>query len=136
MRWLAREGIRFDEELLFSGGSDTMFHRAAKAAGCTTAWCPEAVVYEIVPVERLTLSYQFRRAAAQSINHFHMKNKRITPGISAMVLLNVTVRCTLGSLLIFAPVYGSASPVIAIRSFGWSYGRLMALRGARSKLYE
>lgn len=135
LQWLVREGIRFDEQLLFSGGSDTVFHRAAKAAGCATAWCPEAVVYEIVPVERLTLGYQFHRAAAQSINHFRMKNQRLTARVSAIVVLNVAVRCMLGGLLLIAPVYGSASPVIAVRSFGWSYGRLMALRGVRSKLY-
>lgn len=136
LRWLGRNGVRFDEQLLYSGGSDTVFHRAAKAAGCATAWCPEAVVYETMPVERLSFSYQFHRAASQSINHFRMKNKRLSPLISVAVVLNVAVRCVLGGLLLVVPVYGSASPVIAVRSFGWSYGRLMALGGARSKLYE
>jgi GT2 family glycosyltransferase len=135
LRWLARKGVRFDEQLLVSGGSDTVFHRAAKAAGCVTAWCPEAVVYEIVPVGRLTLGYQFHRAAAQSINHFRMKNKRLTLRVSATAVCIAFVRCVLAGLLLVFPIYGCASPVIAIRSFGWSYGRLMALRGARSTLY-
>lgn len=133
--WLVRKGVRFDEQMLVSGGSDTVFHRAAKAAGCTTAWCPEAVVYEIMPADRLTLGYQFRRAAAQSINHFRMKNKRITFRVFAIAVINAAVRCVLATLLLVVPIYGCASPVIAVRSFGWSYGRLMALRGARSKLY-
>lgn len=133
--WLKRGGVRFDEQLLVSGGSDTVFHRAAKAAGCTTAWCPEAIVHEIIPVDRLTLGYQFSRAAAQSINHFRMKNKRLTPLVSAIAVINASVRCVLASLLLVVPIYGWASPVLAVRSFGWSYGRLMALRGARSKLY-
>jgi GT2 family glycosyltransferase len=135
LHWLVRAGVRFDEQMLFTGGSDTMFHRAAKAAGCVTAWCPDAIVHEIIPVERLTLGYQFHRAAAQSINHFRMKNERITAWISFIALLNATVRCSLASILIVVPIYGQASPVIAVRSFGWSYGRLMALRGARSNLY-
>jgi GT2 family glycosyltransferase len=135
MDWLVRKGVRFDEQLLVSGGSDTVFHRAAKAAGCTTAWCPEAVVYEIIPVDRLTLGYQFRRASAQSINHFRMKNKRLTLRVSAIAVTLASVRCVLATLLLVFPIYGCASPVIAVRSFGWSHGRLMALRGARSKLY-
>lgn len=135
LRWLVREGVRFDEQMLVSGGSDTVFHRAAKAVGCVTAWCPEAVVSEIIPADRLTLRYQFHRAAAQSINHFRMKNKRLTARIAAIAVLNAAVRCVSGSLLLVVPIYGTASPVIAVRSFGWSYGRLMALRGARSNLY-
>jgi succinoglycan biosynthesis protein ExoM len=135
VHWLVRTGVRFDDQLLYTGGSDTVFHRAAKAAGAVTAWCPEAVVYEIVPAERLTLAYQFHRAASQSINHFRMKNKRLTAGIATIAVLNAVVRCLSGSLLLMFPIYGVASPVIAVRSLGWSYGRLMALRGARSKLY-
>jgi GT2 family glycosyltransferase len=135
LRWFVQNGIRFDEHLLLSGGSDTMFHRQAKSAGCATAWCPQAIVYETMAPERLTLGYQFHRAASQSINHFRMKNSRISASVASIAMLNVVVRSVLGVLLLVFPIYGRASLVIAVRSLGWSYGRLTALHGARSKLY-
>jgi hypothetical protein len=135
LRWLVREDIRFDEQMLLSGGSDTMFHRKAKAAGCITAWCPEAIVHETMPPERLTLRYQFHRAASQSINHFRMKNSRISAITASITVINLVIRSVLGGILLIVPIYGWASPVIAVRSLGWSYGRLMALHGAQSKLY-
>jgi hypothetical protein len=64
-----------------------------------------------------------------------MKNSRISASVASIAMLNVVVRSVLGVLLLVFPIYGRASLVIAVRSLGWSYGRLTALHGARSKLY-
>jgi succinoglycan biosynthesis protein ExoM len=45
-----------------SGGEDRDFFRRAMNAGKTFVWCNEATVYEIIPAERLRLSFQLRRA--------------------------------------------------------------------------
>lgn len=135
LSFAARHGLRFDEALLVSGGSDTDFFRRALKVGCRTAWCPTAVVHEIIETDRLSLRYQFRRGAFQSLNHFHMKGRRLTPGLVGLTLATALVRGVLGLLLLLVPVYGAGSLVMAVRSLGWAVGRVAALRGARSTLY-
>lgn len=135
LRFAARQGLRFDETLLVSGGSDTDFFRRAVKAGCRTAWCPTAHVHESIEADRLSLRYQFRRGTFQSLNHFHMKRRTITPGIIAATVVLAAGRAILGVLLLIVPVYGVASLVMAVRSIGWAVGRVKALCGARSTLY-
>jgi len=45
-----------------TGGEDVDFFRRVMAKGCVVAWCDEAVVYEIVPPERLKKTYYLKRA--------------------------------------------------------------------------
>jgi ATP-binding cassette, subfamily B, bacterial MsbA len=135
LRFAAHHGLRFDETLLVSGGSDTDFFRRAVAAGCRTAWCPRAIVHEIVETDRLSLRYQFRRGAFQSLNHFHMKRRPLTPWLALVTLATAALRGVLGVMLLVVPVYGAGSLVMAVRSLGWAAGRVAALRGARSTLY-
>lgn len=136
LNWQRRTGVRFNEKLLFSGGSDTAFHRAAMEAGARIAWCPSALVHETMSENRLTLAYQFRRAAAQSITHFRLKHAGVSPMIASRTLAIAAARFVLGAILVFVPVFGIASPVIAIRSLGWSTGRVKALLGRESELYK
>lgn len=134
--WQRRTGIRFDENLLVSGGSDTAFFRDAKAAGVKAAWCSQAKVRETMSPDRLSLSYQFARGKAQSMTNFRIKNETISPLIVANAIATATARFFLGLFLLVVPVYGIASPVIAVRSIGWSVGRLLVLTGRQSFLYR
>ncbi len=135
LRWADQYGMRFDESLLVSGGSDTDFFRRAVAADCHAVWCPTAIVNEIIDIDRLSLRYQFRRGAFQSLNHFRMKNRRPTPAVVAVTLGLATGRAVLGCLLLIVPVYGVGSLVMAVRSLGWAVGRVGGLWGAQSTLY-
>jgi GT2 family glycosyltransferase len=134
--WLKQSKVRFDERLLYSGGSDTEFFRQAKAASCQYKWCPKAIVYEIILPERLSLRYQFHRAASQSMNHFNIKRKGSGPLAIAITLFTAGLRALSGATLMVFPVFGIASPIIGVRSIGWSFGRVKALLGRRSNLYE
>lgn len=136
LRWQRRTGLRFDERLQFTGGSDTAFFRAARAAGCNAAWCPAARVFETQTPDRLSAGYQFRRASAQSLNHFRMKRAEMSMLDFVATPLTAAVKLALGAMLLIVPVYGRASPVIALRSIGWSHGRIRAMLGGVSRLYE
>jgi succinoglycan biosynthesis protein ExoM len=136
LKWLMKSGLRFNESLLTTGGSDTDFFRRARAQSCVTAWCPQAIVFETMGPERLSMAYQFKRGAYQSMTNFRIK----TPHPSAMVilptLLIAAMRVVLGVLLLIFPVFGRASPVMAVRSLGWAVGRAMAIFGGTSQLYQ
>lgn len=135
LRWLVPAGLRFDETLLMTGGSDTAFCRAADATGSRKAWAVDAVVRETIPLDRLSIRYQFWRAMSQSITHYHLKAKRASGGGRVLTVSIALVRAVLGLLLLAVPIYGVGSLAIAIRSMGWSAGRIQALRGRRSSLY-
>ena len=135
LRWLAPTGLRFDESLLMTGGSDTAFCRAATAKGCHKAWAPDAVVRETIPADRLTVRYQLWRAMSQSITHYRMKSEPQTAIARVGTLGIAAVRATLGLVLLAVPVYGVASFALGIRSLGWAAGRIQALRGHTSTLY-
>lgn len=136
LRWQRQSGIRFDEKMLITGGSDTAFFRSARAAGATPCWSPKAVVYETMTPDRLSLAYQFIRGAEQSKTHFRLKRPNISTNIAAATLCVATIRFLLGILLVFLPIYGIASLVIAARALGWSVGRVQALFGSQSTLYQ
>ncbi len=135
LRFANRHGLRFDEKLLVTGGSDTDFFRRAVRAGGHAVWCPTAIVYETIEADRLSLRYQFRRGTFQSLNHFHMKQRKLTVPRVILTLVTAAGRVMLGGVLLMVPVYGVASLVMAVRSIGWATGRVSALWGARSTLY-
>jgi glycosyltransferase involved in cell wall biosynthesis len=63
LRAVRRAGLAFDPNLGLSGGEDTLFTSALTAAGGRIVWCAEAVVSDVVPVDRLTRSYLLARTA-------------------------------------------------------------------------
>lgn len=52
----------FDEKLGLTGGEDTLLFKQILDSGGMLVWCDEAVVYEHVPHERMTLAWLCRRA--------------------------------------------------------------------------
>ena len=54
-------GVRFDERLGLTGGSDTLFTRRLVAAAGPLVWCDEAVVQDVVPPDRCTRRWVLRR---------------------------------------------------------------------------
>ena len=136
LAFFAAHGVTFDETLLVTGGSDTMFHAAAKRSGATTAWADDAVVREAMPLDRLALRYQLKRGAMQSMQNFRLASPQITVRVVAETAIMVPLRLFSGVVLLLLPIYGMASPVIAVRSIGWSFGRVAALFGLRSMLYS
>lgn len=61
-------GLRFNEGMRFTGGSDGEFFRRAVDLGATAAWCADASVIETVPENRLTLKWQLSRAFRTASN--------------------------------------------------------------------
>jgi len=141
LAWLRKTAVRFDEQRFrYSGGSDTAFYRAFKTAGGKGAWSASAVVYETVMLDRLSLRYQLKRGRAQSSNHFRMKYmltaSKLSVGRAVSSGALAILRGFSGLALFFVPVFGLASPVMAVRSVGWALGRFDGIFGRSAALYD
>lgn len=61
-------GLRFDTTLTFTGGSDALFFRQMRLAGCKIIYAAGARVRETVPPERATFAYLWRVQYKQGCN--------------------------------------------------------------------
>ena len=136
VEFLRKSGIQFDPTYQFSGGSDSAFFKEAVESECQVYWCQAATVVETLEDDRISLRYQLKRAKSQSINHFRLKRYERTVAVISRTITAAAFRVFSGFLLFLIPVWGFASPVIAIRSIGWGLGRFEALRGVGSNLYK
>ena len=135
--FVRKTGVRFDESLGFSGGSDVLFYNDSKKHGAKTGWAPKAIVYEEMPVERLTPAYQFSRTRDQGIASFHRKYKdNNTKTCISSACFILAKLASIPYLLVLALFNKGASLTQASRAAGYAYGRYLALTGARSKHYE
>lgn len=82
MHVVRRLGLEFDVDLGLTGGSDTLFTRRIRAAGCALTWCDEAIVIDVVPASRLTRSWVLRRAL-RSGNSWSLTSLMLADGTAA-----------------------------------------------------
>lgn len=54
-------GLRFSSEYVFMGGEDGDFFSKASKLGFTIVWCNEAIIEEVVPPARTTVSYILKK---------------------------------------------------------------------------
>ncbi len=136
LRLFTEHGLRFDEALRFTGGSDTRLYHQVRERGLRTGWVADALAWEVIPPDRLSLGYQYARGRDQS--NQNLRRKMIAdprarwaslPAVAwrGVVLLALAVAnlVTLGRWL----------PDLA-RTAGWIAGRVGAFTGRRSTLYE
>ncbi|MBN1696509.1 MAG: glycosyltransferase [Spirochaetales bacterium] len=76
----------FNREL-GEGGEDVDFFRRLAAENFTFLWCDEAIVYEYVPSDRMTLRYFFKRAYLRGVLSFTNNKKETTRFQKIKILL-------------------------------------------------
>lgn len=140
--WLAetavfsQKNIWFDEKMRFTGGTDSKLYAEVKTAGLPTAWAAKAAVYEEIPRERLSISYQYKRGRDQSSTNYHRKLER-KPSAKFNVLVSVPIKILIvAGLVVALPFSGGRTLLDAVRTSGWIAGRFDALLGRRSDLYK
>jgi succinoglycan biosynthesis protein ExoM len=137
LAWQKRTGLRFDESLRETGGSDVLFYRMAKRLGVRSGWSATAIVRERVPPSRARFSYQFDRARHQSMASFRRNHPTVTLGAAAGAVASCILKgvgCVL--CIVALPFAGGAALVQLARQSGWATGRLQALAGRKSSLYS
>jgi succinoglycan biosynthesis protein ExoM len=135
MRLFRDHGLRFDEQMRHSGGSDAKLSSDAKKLNLKLHWTPEAIVRETVPPERLTFRYQFRRARDHSNASFRRNIARSRLSILSPVISVPLKLARAGFLLAAAPVAGSSALLQAVCAGGWAAGRISVLLGRQSTHY-
>ena len=126
-----QKGLRFDEALRYTGGSDTAFSKAVRAAGGRNGYAPNAVVHDRIPAHRLSLRYLYRRTREQARNggQIHQKSGLKVASLVLPRLLEALV------LALSSPLTGKRSFVKAVYKTALTDGRVRGALGLRSQLY-
>lgn len=137
LAFVRRTGLRFRESIGLGSGSDTTFWKDLLALGGHSSWVRDAPVYETIPVDRLTMGFQFRRGRNQALASWERRGSRATPGTILRSVPFVAGKVVLGLARIITglvlPGYGLA---LGLRSLGEAAGRLDGLRGHRNAAYR
>lgn len=129
--------IRFDASLSITGGEDWHLCMKAKSLGARTGWAPDAIVYETVPLTRLSLAYHFRRNRDHNTTEFvaaYRKNPQL-----AFAQLPLKLASRIWKLLIsivFIPFKGAAAVIAIATTIGGLYGLVRGCAGKQSIHYK
>jgi glycosyltransferase involved in cell wall biosynthesis len=136
LAWLKRVNLCFDESLRYSGGSDALFYKQARALGARSGWSTSALVYERIPASRVTFAYQFNRARNQAIASFKRRHGTISP-LAVLATLSSSSLKLVGcaACIVGLPIFGGRALIQLARQSGWVTGRIQAIFRADSSLY-
>lgn len=121
-------GLRFDERMRFTGGSDYLFFNQAYRRGIVIRWVSDALVYDMFPANRLTIKWQRQRQYRLG-NTFAVAT-RLEGSTSEKITLFIIgiARMGLGALLspslLFSPHWGGRAMVHMLRGAGITVGML------------
>jgi glycosyltransferase involved in cell wall biosynthesis len=85
-------GLRFDTTLSFTGGTDALFFRQMKLAGCRIVYAAGARVREVVPPHRATFRYLWRVHYKQGCNTVPRKLRLGAKGAGAPRFLRMAAK--------------------------------------------
>jgi hypothetical protein len=85
-------GLRFDTTLTFTGGSDALFFRQMKLAGCRIVYAAGARVREAVPAQRATFRYLWRVHYKQGCNKVPRKLRLESKGAGSARFVRMAVK--------------------------------------------
>jgi succinoglycan biosynthesis protein ExoM len=131
----ARHGLRFDERLALTSGSDAAFDYEVRRRNIPKAWSPGAVIWETITPARLTLGYQMARARDQSNASFRRKLSRSALAVPIEIPQFTFRALVLLALLLAAPFAWNWAALPLARTTGWLHGRLLAIFGDPPELY-
>ena len=60
-KFVKEKGLQFDERMRFTGGSDYLFFRQGFESGMVIRWAERAMVFEDIPLSRMTWSWVLKR---------------------------------------------------------------------------
>jgi glycosyltransferase involved in cell wall biosynthesis len=120
--------LRFDPRLGQTGGEDDLFFNQMLVDGARFVWCAEAVAWEHVPPERLSLRYAIMRgfSGGQGASRIPML---LRPKRPALTVLSMIVA------LVQVPTFATLAAVNALTGSPRRYHYLIRMASAVGKLF-
>jgi glycosyltransferase involved in cell wall biosynthesis len=135
MPFLRKTGLRFDDRMRFTGGSDYLFFRQAVRLGLTIRWADEALVYDSVPSNRMNWSWicrrQYRIGNTFAISERIIGRRHLLIRRSIVSLVRIALGTIMLPMLLVSPYYGMRGVSHALRGAGM----LIGLMGHRLQEY-
>ena len=133
---LQRAGLRFDESMRHTGGTDTDLSRRARRSGLKLGWVSEAVVFEVLPHARLSLGYVYHRSRSQTLTKYHIRYRKQGRRGILRPLAMATQKAVLGvARLVIGIGAGTGMQVKAVRTLGVAVGYFEGIFGKSSEFY-
>lgn len=141
----AGDGLRFDENMRFSGGEDLDFFYRATDLGHSIIWVPEAITREKIPLARLTFQYQIRRSYSVAAAQTYISRKRLgTQSYAAKVLLKGMGRffggifglITAGITLPFSRISGRKKLLKSSKKVASAFGIVLGINQKLGSIYK
>lgn len=133
-------GVRFNVEYGRSGGEDTEFFFQLRRAGCGTAWCDEALVWEQVSADRATARWLLKRSFNGGNNYARIFDRRRQAALRIAFAFRHALLWLGSSLLtpfawlVGGPVRGLRVGQLSARSLGRLVGVLSPREISRTSL--
>ncbi|WP_160113689.1 glycosyltransferase family 2 protein [Phyllobacterium salinisoli] len=127
-----RTGLRFDANLGLAGGEDWQLWNEARRLGAKTGWTPFAVVYETIPLGRLSFNYYYRRNRDYARSSF-ISRRRDTAAIAGFLLSRIY---KILFSFISLPIRRQRALLMVIANLGSLIGYLQGAAGMASSHYE
>ncbi|WP_306030345.1 glycosyltransferase family 2 protein [Stappia sp. MMSF_3263] len=138
-------GLHFDGSMRFTGGSDTDFFTRVHDAGGRIVWIAEAIVEELVPVNRTRFAWQLNRTfrVAGNISRLHEKRagkpkaalRSFLKGIGR-IAGGLFVQLPMSAIFVVSPERGRRQAFKAAKQLASGLGSLAYLTGYQQQPYR
>ncbi len=137
MSFVRSSGIRFDESMGLSGGSDSKFYVQSRERGAKTGWARDALLRDRIPLARLTPSYQFRRARDQNMALYFIDGHDKKKFTQVRVIFSLFRRVIRGAIMIIFSIFRQGQGFVdALTSIGAGLGKAYGAFGRQSTHYD
>ncbi len=135
---ITKKGLRFDEHYALTGGSDIDFFSRAAALGSQHLWTNRAIVFEKIPISRLTLKWQFQRLFRVGATGTHMTVQQRGYFYALMRYVpKILVRIFLGPiLLVTAGIFSYEVRLLSVHWIACALGHSLGFMGILGDEYS
>jgi glycosyltransferase involved in cell wall biosynthesis len=128
IKFIEQHDLRFEERMQFTGGSDYLFFRQGIECGLVIRWVESALVYEEIPLSRMTWSWilkrHYRIGNTFSVSERIIGNKFDFPKRLAIGLFRMSVGLCMLPIILFSAHYGMRAVAHITRGAGMIIGLL------------
>lgn len=132
---VGRGSLRFDESMVWTGGTDAKLSAEIAAAGHRIGWAPSAIVFETQPEARLTGTYIIKTTRDRVAVYIERK-LRENRSYHIVIVAILLIRLAVYALLLPASLVSSKAQFKNLHNSGWILAILHTLLGRKSTRYR